>query len=375
LTDWMIDKELSRRVAPRLVSWAAQDIVNASRISQRFWLANGLIANTPGGGGKSFSLCQARAGEGVLLHPEGTVSWHAEHIAPLHSGAIDMAMSLAHALDADDDPRPVFVVPMVWRLRFTSNAAAGLIREMDYIERACKLTVWRSRQPAERLAALLSGLLAQRSKQLELPHAAIAEALPYPQYFTAQAIILDDIRARLSSAYGAIPHDPMHALRTIRRAIRRREGADAAQATRDLALMTEFQRLSRLDPALYGRSTLTQEQIAEVLKATRVAVVTSGLRNTIHNNFLPRAVAPRIAHIRVTDPIDIRKAIASGTSAAVLTERLRRWLQAAQDALGYELDTTIRRFHLPNPMAVRQPVIAPNNRVVHESAEFSVSAR
>ncbi|MEI6245536.1 MAG: hypothetical protein WCQ64_10885, partial [Acidobacteriota bacterium] len=74
MTDWMIDKEISRQFAPRLASWAAQDIVNTSPLAQRFWLANGLIANTPGGGGKAYSLKNARAGHGVLLHPEGAVN-------------------------------------------------------------------------------------------------------------------------------------------------------------------------------------------------------------------------------------------------------------------------------------------------------------
>ena len=49
LTDWLIDKELSRRVAPRMAHWAAREIVNRNPLEQSFWLANNLIANVPGG--------------------------------------------------------------------------------------------------------------------------------------------------------------------------------------------------------------------------------------------------------------------------------------------------------------------------------------
>ncbi len=352
LTDWMIDRELSRRVAPQLVSWAAQEIVNGSRLAQRFWLANGLIANTPRGGGKTYSLGRARAGHGVLLHPEGAVNWQAERIAPLHPGAIDMAMTLARVMEAEGDRRPVFVVPMVWRLRFTANAGVSLLKEMCHIERACGLSVWPSHHPAERLAMLLGSLLAQRAHRLGLPRAELAEGLAASQYFTAQALMLADIRVILSETYGPLADDPMHALRTVQRGMRRRTDMDPVATARDRALMTEFRRLSRIDPMLYGRATLTQEQIAELLKGTRAAVVTSGLFNTLHNNYLPRAVAPRIAHIRVADPLDIRAAVADGATAAALTDVLRSRLQGAQDALGHELERWVAPFRLPNPMAV-----------------------
>ena len=351
MTDWMIDKELSRRVAPRVASWAAQDIVNASPLAQKFWLANGLIANTPGGGGKAYSLKHARAGHGVLLHPEGAVNWQAERIAPLHPGAIDMAVTLAETLDADRDARPVFVVPMVWRLRFTADVSAALLREMHHIERACRLTVWPTQEPAERLAGLLGALLAQRAQRLGLHRPDQAVAGAETQYFAAQALILREIRSQLSSTYGPLGDDPMHAMRTIGRGIRRRLNADPAGAARDRELMMEFHRLSRIDPSLYGHDTLTQEQIAEILKATRAAVVTTGFINKLHN-FIPRAVGNRVAHVRVAEPMDIRTALAGGATSAALVISLRNRLQDAQNGLSAELASAMHAFRRANPMAV-----------------------
>lgn len=351
MTDWMIDKELSRRCAPLVASWAAQDIVNASPLAQRFWLANGLVANTPGGGGKVYSIRSARAGRGVLLHPEGAVNWQAERIWPLHPGAIDMAMRLAQALAAEHDSRPVFVVPMVWRLTFTADVSRKLVGEMQHIESARGLTVWPSKHPAERLASLLAALLMQRAHLLGLRRPDLTRAPADGRYFAAQALIQSEIRARLSETYGPLSDDVTQTLRTIQRGIRRSAHLEPERAARDRGLMMELHRLSRIDPALYGNETLAQEQIAEILKATRASLVTTGVFNRLHN-FMPRAVAPRIAHIRVAAPMDIRVAVTDGTSATSLAGTLHRRLQDAQDALGAELEPSIRRYRLHNPLAV-----------------------
>ena len=347
LTDWMIDKELSRRCAPWMASWAANDIVNSSALAQRFWLANGLIANTPGAGGKAYSLRHARSGRGVLLHPEGAVNWQAEKIWPLHPGAIDMAIALAQQLAAEYNPRPVFVVPMVWRLRFTDNVHGALLREMRHIEEQCALSVPSTTDPAERLAGLLGALLAQRAEALGLSRPSLNTRQPGRGYFAAQSVIVAEIRARLSQSYGTLSEDPMHALRTVQRGLRRREGQAPERTSHDRALMTELHRLSRIDATIYGRDTLSQEQVAEILKATRAAVVTRGLGNRLHN-FIPRAVGRRVAHVRVAEPMDIRSALADGATSQSLLAELRGRLQRAQDDLGAELEPALARNRMHN---------------------------
>lgn len=353
LTDWMIDKELQRRVSPMMAGWAASEIVNSSPLAQRFWLANGLIANVPGAGGKAYSVRHARQGHGVLLHPEGGVNWQAEHIWPLHPGAIDMAVTLAQQLGADDDPRPVYVVPLVWRLRFTGNVHHALVEEMRYIERQLSLTTWPSSNPAERLAQLLGALLTRRAHALGLRRPAFDPTQPGAEYFPAQQQIVTEIRARLAATYGPLSDDPMHALRAVQRGMRRRAQADPDRIAQDRELLMELLRLSRLDESLYGRDTLSQEQIAEVLKATRAVSVTEGFRNQLHN-LMPRAVARRVAHIRVAEPIDIRGALASGSTSSVLLRELRHRLQRAQDDLGAELEPMVSPHRLCNVMATER---------------------
>ena len=100
-TDWMLDKELSARIAPLMASWATHDVVNGmGALAQWFWLKNNLVAQIPGTGGaagREYSVEWALQGHGVLLHPEGGVGWHADHVAPLFPGVVDMAMQAVAA--------------------------------------------------------------------------------------------------------------------------------------------------------------------------------------------------------------------------------------------------------------------------------------
>jgi len=73
MTDWLIDKEISRLASPLMAHWASYEIVNGTPLTQRFWLANNLVANAPGGGGKAYSVRWALEGHGVLLHPDECV--------------------------------------------------------------------------------------------------------------------------------------------------------------------------------------------------------------------------------------------------------------------------------------------------------------
>src|ERR1043166_7574995 len=52
-TDWMIDKEVSSLVAPRMASWADRGIVSAA---PRFWGMNNLVANDGGDAARDYSV-------------------------------------------------------------------------------------------------------------------------------------------------------------------------------------------------------------------------------------------------------------------------------------------------------------------------------
>lgn len=352
LTDWLIDKEISRRVSPLMAHWASYEIVNGSPLAQRFWLANNLIANAPGGDGKAYSLRWALAGHGVLLHPEGTATWQAERVGPLLPGIVDMAWEAARTLRGRGEPRPVYLVPLVWRLRFVADPARGLHREMALIERELGLGAGGGAVEA-RFAALLGKLLARQCGRLGLPAPAIDPGAPGAAYFPAQAATLAALRSALAAVHGPLEEDPARAQHRLRRAIRVLAKSDPEGARRDRERLAELQRLHGFDPALYDRPALAPERIAEVLKRTRSSLVTRGLANAIHNT-LPVAVAPRAVHVRVPEPLAVHEALAGAADEAAarsaLLATLHARLQRGVDALGEAFAAADRPRERPNPL-------------------------
>jgi len=350
LTDWMVDKELSRRVSPLMAHWASYEIVNASPPARAFWLANNLIANVPGGGGKDCSVAWALRGHGVLLHPEGTATWQAERVAALLPGIVDMAWEAAGRLRAAGDPRPVWLVPVVWSIRFTRDARRGLARDMLRIEQGLGLAPGGRLAPAERFAALMRRLLVRQSERLGL---ARRDPDGPGGYFAAQAAALEELRCSLAARYGELDPDLTRAQFQLRKAMRERAAGDPDGVRRDRERLMELVRLSGFDPAVYDRPRLAQERIAEVLKRTRASLLTRGLRNVLHNT-LPVAAGARVAHVRVPEPIPVHEAWRPGLAddgtaarAALLAEHRAR-LQWALDALGAELAADRDRLALRN---------------------------
>ena len=353
LTDWLVDKEVSRRVSPLMAHWASYEIVNGSPLGQRFWLANNLIANAPGGDGKAYSVRWALAGHGVLLHPEGTATWQGDRVGPLLPGIVDMAWDAARQLRESGGARPVYVVPLVWRLRFLADPAAGLQREMAQIERALSLPGGHGAVEA-RFAALLGQLLARQCARLGLPAPAFDPGSPGLAYFPAQAATLAALRAVLAEVHGPLDEDPTRAQHRLRRSIREREAADPEAARRDRGRLAEVQRLSGFDPALYDRPMLPPERIAEVLKRLRAALVTRGMGNVVHN-LVPIAVAPREVSVRVPEPLAVHEAFAAGrdeeAARARLMKELHARLQRGVDALRESFAAADRARSLPNLLA------------------------
>jgi hypothetical protein len=353
LTDWMIDKELSRRVSPLMAHWASYEIVNGSPLTQRFWLANNLIANAPGGGGKAYSIRWALAGHGVLLHPEGTATWQGERVGPLLPGIVDMAWEAAQALRERADTRPVLVVPIVWRLRFLADPSRGLRREMAHIARALSLPD-RPGTVEACFAALMGGLLARQCARLGLPAPAIDPAAPGEGYFPAQQATLAALRAVLAADHGVLEEDPVRAQHRLRKAIRVRAARDPEGARRDRERLAELQRLHGFDPALYDRPSLAPERMAEVLKRVRSALVTRGSANALHN-LVPVAVAPRAVHVRLPEPLPVHEAVAGGEHEAAAKARLmgelHARLQRGVESLRDEHAGADRARALPNPLA------------------------
>lgn len=351
LTDWMIDKELSCVASPLMAHWASYEIVNATPAVRAFWLANNLIANVPGGGGKAYSVRWALAGHGVLLHPEGTATWQGERVSTLLPGIVDMAWEAAATLAARNDPRPVHMVPVVWRLTFTANAHAALSRDIGDLARRLGVTV----PPgplSERFAALLPELLVRQCARLGIAPPAACRGR---DYFPAQATVLARLRESLAERYGELDDDLTRAQFQLRKAMRERTAREPEAVRADRARLLELQRLAGFDPALYDRPRLDQERLAEVLKRTRSSLLTQGLEAVLRNT-LPIAVAPRRVHVRVAEPLAVHTVHAAcapsdeaATRAALLATHHAR-LQGALDALGRELAPETERHAVSNPL-------------------------
>jgi hypothetical protein len=354
LTDWMVDKELSRRVSPLMAHWASYEIVNASPAARAFWLANNLIANVPGGGGKAYSVAWASRGHGVLLHPEGTATWQGERVSTLLPGIVDMAWEAATALRVRGDSRPVWLVPIAWRLTFVGDAGRGLAREISLIERGLALPS-SAGQLAGRFASLMCRLLERQCDRLGLAAPEFPATAAGRGYFLAQAAVLEQLRALLSARYGTLDPDLTRAQFQLRKAMRERAASDPEGVRRDRGWFVELQRLWGFDRALYDRPRLAQERVAEVLKRTRSSLLTRGFRNALANT-VPVAVAPRIVHVRVPEPIAVHTALAASgpetaaaARAALLAEHGGR-LQGALDLLGREWTAAGERHAVENAL-------------------------
>ena len=365
MTDWMIDKELSRRVSPLMAHWAAYEIVNISPLAQRFWLANNLIAAAPGGGGKEYSVRWALAGHGVLLHPEGSVSWHGDHINRLIGGIADMAIETCRQLAERGERRAVWMVPAVWRLCFEHDVGAPLGREMAHIERTLGLPRGDGLSLEQRFAALQISLLRRGAERLEIAAPHLAGELAPRDYFAAQDEVAWALRRRLSERHDLDEPDLDRLLHGLRRSLRARADSDPDGTRRDRAMLTELTRLSGFPRERYSGETLAQEHISENLKRTRALLLTRGWRETLHN-LVPVAVAPRSAHVRVAEPIAVHDAYAAhgGDDPDELRERLldthRSRLQQTLDGLNASLAPTMDRYRRPNPMESAPHPVAPH---------------
>ncbi len=354
LTDWMVDKELSRRVSPLMAHWASYEIVNASPLAQAFWLANNLIANVPGGGGKAYSVRWARRGHGVLLHPEGTATWQGERVSTLLPGIVDMAHEAADQLAAERDGRPVLLVPVAWRLSFLGDARHGLARDMARLEQGLSLPRGDRLAVPERFAALQRHLLARQCEGLGLAPPRFTNGSG-GGYFAAQSLALEALKHSLSARYGSLDADLTRAQFQLRKAMRERATADPEGVRRDRGRLLELIRLASFDPTLYDRPRLAQERVAEVLKRTRSSLLTRGLRNAIHNT-LPVAAAARVVHVRVAEPVRVLPAEHGGIASDGITARdaliaeHRTRLQRALDELGREFAEREAVHALPNSL-------------------------
>ncbi len=362
--DWLVDKEVSTFVAPRMASWAARNIVNAA---PRFWGMNNLVAADGGDAAKEYSIERALAGDGVLLHPEGSVRWTNDHVHPLFPGIAQMAMQAA-----DRTERPVYIVPLVWKYRYIGDVSGRMHREMAIIERALDLPTMPGVSVAKRFHALQLNLLAARMRSF-----GYEDACPSASFFERQRAFQLHLVRELMSRYRVEPSESMD--RTIARlksvilseakdlhssqpeagpslrSLRLRSGQAGRQISSpslDLLQADEARRLGEMSADVYDTPLLTQEQISECLKRTRDRLMRRGWRNALAN-MLPCPLGARVVHVGVPEPICVTTVHRHerGDYEAALLELTRASMQSALDDINRRIAPAVEAFAVENPFA------------------------
>ncbi|UVK45474.1 hypothetical protein BPNPMPFG_001013 [Mesorhizobium sp. AR07] len=317
-TDWMIDKEIVSQVSPLAASWATNGVVNGlGRLMQKFWLANNLIAQIPGNSGaaKEHSIAWALKGHGVLLHPEGGVGWHANIVAPLLPGAVEMGLEALKRGRAANPDFKVWIAPVVWKLAFTGNVEAALVQECAYVEKSLKVERQATDTLPQRVHHVYSTLLARDEAVWGVPSGEGAS------YADRQQILVAELGRRLgeSIAVDAAVTDTTELLRRARRWQRENTG-DAEGQKKVRTLADTVQRLQRVGSWASANPRITQEELAEHLKRIRKDYCRGGLRDTM-NRFIPQPAGPRCAHIRVPEAIGLHEYAGSISDAVAELHR------------------------------------------------------
>lgn len=339
-TDWMIDKELLSRVAPLAASWATSGVVNGlGTLAQRFWLANNLIAQIPGNSepAKQHSVGWALKGHGVLLHPEGGVGWHSNYVDHLMPGAAEMAEDALRR-----GAQEAWLAPMVWKLAFKHNVEAALMKECDYVERRLKIARSRTATLPERAFDIYRAVLRRDAERLDL---AVPEAPTFSQWHYGMLARLCDLLGDEAAAKGE-SFDGETVLRRVRRELRQAPDTSSPGHKRMKALADCLATSLRLAGSwAFSDETITQEEIAEHIKRLRNDYCKGTLRDTL-NAFVPQPVGPRVAHIRIPEPIAVH---AWQGNIEAMTEELRNRMQATLDAILTDPMIEGRFISYPNP--------------------------
>jgi hypothetical protein len=334
--DWMMDKEISTIVAPRMASWASHEIVASA---PWFWTRNNLISHRGGDAAIDYSVEWALAGNAVLLHPEGMVRWTADVVHPLFPGVAEMALETAQRGSARGDNRPVYIAPLILKYCYTRDVSEGLLAEMARIERELALTSGAGLGVADRFCALQERILDRQIKRFGRSDPETSATARDPRgFFADQEDFRRQLVGELVSKYRMVPGEAIE--HTIHRLAKLIDGGG------DRPRIREAERLGGFARAIYNTPTLSQEQIGESLKRIRAGLVRRGVRNTLHN-LLPTPLGPRIAHVRVPPPVLVDRS--STPTIADLLDRVRRSMQATLDVLTRELEPSVAPFRHANP--------------------------
>ena len=332
-TDWLIDKYISVRFAPRMSSWAASSIIRGPL--SRFWSANNLIGNDGGEAAKEYSVQCALNGDGTLLHPEGTVRWRSDKIFDLLPGIVDMAIDAAQKCQDREIEKKVFIVPLVWKIVYDEDVRSALGRAISRLEKILNLPGTESLSLGKRYVTLHQNLLLQQMKKFS------SESGDNPPRLDDAQRFFDSLFEELSLKYEvsgpkAEIHKLLHRLYKKAKELKNRRDADA---------VIELQRLAAYSRDTFEKKFFYQEEIAEGLQFIRQIFLTGGYDSV--RSMLPKPFGWRTVHLRVPPPLEISLLLRASQDRSELRASLLEELKQSMDRALCELnDKTKERLKI-----------------------------
>ena len=347
-TDWMIDKYVLSRIAPRAACWASGSIVNGmGSLMQRFWLSNNLIAQVPGQSHKAkhYSINSALKGEGVLLHPEGKVNWFSNTISPMFSGAGEMSINAHKKAVASNAEFQTWLAPMIWKLRFKSDVSSKLLDECQYIEKRLQLQSTDSACPARRSYEIYHQLACRDYFEISDADDSFADM----HLSELRHIIIDKICAQLADFFSCTGKTQYIVIKTAKNWLQQNNQQHARFKTISQACML-YQRWMNLNECAFVESSITQEEIAEHLKRIRASFCVKSFRDKLAN-LVPQAAGNRSAHIRVVKPVPIHDLLVNNDKLdpCTIMAKVRQSMQDKLNQLVFELEQKSPSLKVSNP--------------------------
>ncbi len=300
--------------------------------------------------------------------------WNSNTVHRLMPGVAEMAVETAIRSIGQHLNRPVYTLPVIWKFTFDDNAEPGLQKEIDYVCERLNISKPDQNLPlGERFYRMHQAILSQRDTAMGLQEEKHLSAKPY---FERSEAFLTQLYQAVRPRYAIQETDSIdQKIHRLSKAIhteiknRLRENASPEIITslkRDREKAVEMRRLRDFSRDVYGKqSTLTQEEIAESLQSLRQELLTTGLRDRIHN-LLPRMPAPRTIHIRTANPISVTALVRRAQKEGIPHEKLapqvlaqvHRAMQNTLDNLLAEVEPKTERFRMPNPFYT--PLLLPS---------------
>lgn len=336
-TDWMLDKEISAQLAPEMAGWATHSIVNGlGKSMQKFWLKNNLIAQIPGAGNdaKEYSIEYALTGKGVLLHPEGKVNWHSDHIHKLYSGIVDMGYE---ALKRAEFKKEVVIVPILWKLKFNKNIDKELIKEIQYISKQLNINIdIGTKSISEQMKLLLQSIMFGIIEKYQLTIANYKYLSLHDLINRIRFHLITNLADQLQFKELCMTEDEFQILKKkIDKKVRSTENVNK-EIKSQLKTLNQVEEM-KLDVYL-DKEVLTQEHLAEMLKKIRIQFCKKGLINKIHQ-FIPMPVSDRTAYIKIAPLVHLNLWFKENMTDSEVSHMKTEVLNAIQQTMQIALDS------------------------------------